>query len=216
LAETGIKGPGRATLKSADPAGNYRVPAAGLTPSRRSGGAIADVGSEKIAAGGGGGSVDSRGRRTILDYGNGNGGGLRGRAGGDALATDRGAVEPTTKTQEDAQSRIADTAATELNSQGMDMSISGQISGRKILEVVAPVYSRSAKQKSWEGVVAVHFTVLPDGRVKDNLYLEQSSAHRDLNQSAMAAIRKFRFAPLAGDDSQVEQWGVITFVFRLK
>ncbi len=81
--------------------------------------------------------------------------------------------------------------------------------------MVPPKYSSLAKKKGWEGVVAVHFTVFPDGRVKDNLYFEQTSAHRDLNQAAMTAIRQFKFAPLSGDDSQVEQWGLITFVFRL-
>jgi TonB family protein len=68
----------------------------------------------------------------------------------------------------------------------------------------------------WEGVVAVHFTVLPDGRVKDSTRIQQMSAHSDLNQAALAAIEKFRFAPLDTGEAQVEQWGVITFVFRLK
>ncbi len=76
-------------------------------------------------------------------------------------------------------------------------------------------YSDQARRKGWEGVVAVHFTVLADGRVKDNMYFEQTSVHRDLNQAAMAAIRKFRFAPLPADQAAVEQWGVITIVFRL-
>ena len=61
----------------------------------------------------------------------------------------------------------------------------------------------------------MHFTVLPDGRVKDNMYLEQTSVHRDLNQMALEAIKQFRFAPLPNDQAAVEQWGVITIVFRL-
>jgi len=56
--------------------------------------------------------------------------------------------------------------------------------------------SESLKDVNREGVVAVHFTVLPDGRVKDNVYFEQTSVHRDLNQAAMKAIRQFKFAPL--------------------
>ena len=52
-------------------------------------------------------------------------------------------------------------------------------------------------------------------RVKDNAYFEQSSVHRDLNQMALKAIKKFRFAPLPSDQAAVEQWGVITIVFRL-
>ena len=61
----------------------------------------------------------------------------------------------------------------------------------------------------------MHFTVLPDGRVKDNVYFEQTSAHRDLNKAATEAIRQFRFAPLPSDHAAVEQWGVITIIFRL-
>ena len=103
----------------------------------------------------------------------------------------------------------------DLDAKGVGMTISGQISGRKILESVAPEYTAKARQKGWEGVVAVHFTVLADGRVKDNAYFEQSSVHRDLNQMALKAIKKFRFAPLPSDQAAVEQWGVITIVFRL-
>jgi TonB family protein len=96
------------------------------------------------------------------------------------------------------------------------MTISGQIQGRKIVKSVVPEYTARARKNGWEGVVAVHFTVLADGRVKDNTYLEQSSVHRDLNQMALDAIKKFRFAPLPADQSAVEQWGVITIVFRLR
>jgi TonB family protein len=215
LAETGTEGVGRATLKPAGDGSTYRAPVAGLNSSRRGSGGIADVGSDEIATTGNGGSDDASGRRTILDYGSGRGGGLRGRVGGQALATETSRVDPT-QAADDPATAIADAGEVDLSQQGMGMSISGQISGRKILQVVPPEYSRSAKQKGWEGVVGVHFTVLPDGRVKDNVYLEQTSAHRDLNQSALRAIRKFRFAALPASDPQVEQWGVITFVFRLK
>ena len=98
---------------------------------------------------------------------------------------------------------------------GVGMTISGQIAGRKILKSVTPQYTARARQKGWEGVVAVHFTVLADGRVKDNTYFQQSSVHRDLNQMALEAIKQFRFAPLPAEQSAVEQWGVITIVFRL-
>jgi TonB family protein len=47
------------------------------------------------------------------------------------------------------------------------------------------------------------------------MYFEQTSVHRDLNQAAMQAIKQFVFAPLGGDQAAVEQWGVITIVFRL-
>lgn len=193
---------------------SYSSPGASLTPSRGGGKAIADAGGTDIAPPSGGGGSDT-GRRTILDYGTGGGGGggLRSRGGGIAPAPDR-AVQP--ERSAPADQGIAEAAPQKLDQDGMGMTISGQIAGRKILKVVAPEYTAKARRNGWEGVVAVHFTVLPDGRVKDNTRVQQMSAHSDLNRAAMAAIKKFRFAALESGKAQVEQWGVITFVFRLK
>ena len=107
-------------------------------------------------------------------------------------------------------------AEVKLEAKGVNMSITGQIQGRKILQSAPALYTAKARKNGWEGVVAVHFTVLADGRVKDNMYFEQTSVHRDLNQAARNAIKKFRFAPLGADQAAVEQWGVITIVFKLK
>jgi len=192
---------------------SYSSPGASLTPSRGSGRGIADAGGTDIAPPSGGGGNGS-GRRTILDYGSGGGGGggLRSRGGGIAPAPDRD-VQP--ERSAPADQGIAEAKPQKIDKDG-DMTITGQIAGRKILNVVSPEYSAKARRNGWEGVVAVHFTVLPDGRVKDNTRIQQMSTHSDLNRAAMAAIKKFRFAPLADGKAQVEQWGVITFVFRLK
>ncbi len=109
------------------------------------------------------------------------------------------------------------TAVTEvkMDGKGVSMTISGQISGRKILQSSVPDYPERAKRNGWEGAVAVHFTVLADGRVKDNVYFEQTSAHSDLNQAALDAIKQFCFASLPAEQASVEQWGVITIIFRL-
>ena len=178
------------------------------------GGGIVDV---DAPAGGGGGARSTR--STILDYGDGSGGGggsgsLAGRRGRLAEpAAPRDIVAEATAPAEEPAARVAEAELE--NGEGVGMTISGQIAGRKILHRAAPAYSDRARQNGWEGVVAVHFTVLADGRVKDNLYFEQTSVHRDLNQAAMAAIRQFRFAPLPTGQAAREQWGVITIVFRL-
>ena len=157
------------------------------------------------------------GRRTMLDYGSGNDGARGSLKGGKrpALAEASNAMSiaavDDAKPQEQPQ-----TLAEELpkGGKGVAMTISGQIQGRKIVKSTLPVYSEEAKTKGWEGVVAVHFTVMPDGRVKENLYFEQTSPHRDLNRAAMDAISQFVFESLQGAE-RVEQWGVITIVFRL-
>lgn len=204
--------PSGGTLQGSRPGGSYQAPGAALQSSRTPSRGIAEGGAESIAPPSGGGS-ESTGRRTILDYGSGGGsGGLRSRGGGVAPPPER----PIESGRAAADKSLAEAAPTEISSNGTGMSITGQIAGRKIVRLAAPEYTARAKQQGWEGTVAVHFTVLPDGRVKDNARVEQMSQHRDLNQAALDAIEKFQFAPLPTGDAQVEQWGVITFVFRLK
>ncbi len=188
---------------------------AGLAPATRTthdsgGSGVVDVGGPS-----GGGGSESSARKTILDYGTGSGGGggaLAGRRGRLAEVVDTRTIVQQEQKQESAPQSVAEVPA---SGQGVSMTISGQIQGRKILSSVTPVYPDEARRHGWEGVVAVHFTVLADGRVKDNMYFEQSSVHRDLNRSAMEALKQFRFAPLRAEQAAVEQWGVITIVFRL-
>lgn len=205
--------PSGGNLQSSRPGGTYETPGASLQPARGSSRGIAEAGPDAIAPPTGGGS-EAGGRRTILDYGSGGGsGGLRSRGGGVAPPPERPIDSGRTPA---ADKGLAEASPTELDPNGTGMSITGQIAGRKIVRLASPEYSARAKQQGWEGTVAVHFTVLPDGRVKDNTRVQQMSQHRDLNQAAMEAIKKFQFAPLPAGDAQVEQWGVITFVFRLK
>ncbi|MDO9171342.1 MAG: energy transducer TonB [bacterium] len=163
----------------------------------------------------------TEGRTTLLDYGPGGATGatgqasLRGRQQAPAETPTAAAVaQATSKPAAPPQTQLAETQAKAMGGKGVSMTISGQISDRKVVASAMPTYSEAARKAGWEGVVAVHFTVLPDGRVKDNMYFDQTSAHRDLNRAAMDAVKQFRFEPLAGAD-RVEQWGVITIVFRL-
>lgn len=228
-AESGRPRAGQVAEASANLGGgtlSARTPSAGPTASA----GMAPPGTARGAAGQPAGILDagppaqgsgqpSGGRKTVLDYGTGGGGtsgGLTDRRGrlADPPAT-RDIVAAAAPPAARAEPAIGVAEAKLDGAQGVGMTISGQIAGRKILHSVPPSYTERARREGWEGVVAVRFTVLPDGRVKDNVYLEQTSVHRDLNQAALAAIREFRFAPLAADQGAVEQWGVITIVFRL-
>lgn len=156
------------------------------------------------------------GRRTILDYGAGGGGSGGALAGRKPALAEAPSAKAIVEEAGPAESRAAPVeAAAALGGNGVSMTVSGQIVGRDILHAPKLEYSEKARRNGWEGVVAVHFTVMPDGRVKDNLYFEQTSAHRDLNRSAMAAIREFVFEQLPDSAPKTEQWGVITIVFRL-
>ena len=195
--------------------GTYAAPGSSLAPAGEGGGKAGGKGVLDVTGPTGSGGKGS-GRKTILNYGSGSGG----RGGGGGLAG-RGRLaepEPTSsivKKAEPGAEPKQPMAEVALDGKNAGMTISGQISGRKILKSVPPEYTALARRKGWEGVVAVHFTVLANGRVKDNTYFEQSSVHRDLNQMALDAIKQFLFAPLPADKAAVEQWGVITIVFKL-
>jgi TonB family protein len=194
----GVEAGGALVSRSGDVAG---VRAGGVLSDRGGapGGDVLDGGD--VAATG-----SESGRRTILDYGEGGGGGggaLEGRARRDP-AGDVADVLPEDKPEaDDLQS-----AEVDLGGKGVSMSISGEISDRNIVTAVPPDYPDQAKSKGWEGAVAVHFTVLPNGTVKDNMYLEQAAAHHVLNEAAMAALKKWKFSPLEKGKAQVEQWGI--------
>ncbi|MCP4144902.1 MAG: energy transducer TonB [bacterium] len=178
-----------------------------VAAAQRSQAAAADVELPQATA-----NLESKGRRTLLDYGSGNGGtALSGRTRQSvAEAPEINAIVEAKPAEE---RKVVAEATPSLGGSGVSMSITGEISNRRILKSVPPEYSALAKSKGWEGVVAVHFTVMPDGKVKSNMFFEQTSAHRDLNKAAMEAIKMFIFEPLEG--SLQEQWGVITIMFRL-
>lgn len=191
----------------------YQAPAAALAPKGSGGGRAGGKGVVDVTGPTGGGNSGTSGRKTILNYGSGSGGRGGSLAGRARIAEPEPSAEIVkTKAAEPQTRQVAEVA---VDGKGVGMTISGQIKGRKILNSVAPKYTALARRKGWEGAVAVHFTVLADGRVKDNAYFEQTSVHRDLNKMAMDAIKQFRFAPLAAEQAAIEQWGVITIVFRL-
>nr|MEE4267826.1 TonB family protein [Candidatus Krumholzibacteria bacterium] len=192
---------------------SYQAPAAALAPAGQGGGVSGGQGVLDVDGPTGGGSKSSGGRKTILNYGSGSGGRGGSLAGRARLAEPEPTKDIVAATAAEPETRQV--AEVKLDGKGVGMTISGQIQGRKILKSVAPEYTALARRKGWEGAVAVHFTVLADGRVKDNAYFEQTSVHRDLNKMAMDAIKQFRFAPLGAGQAAVEQWGVITIVFRL-
>lgn len=166
--------------------------------------------------GGGATTSEAKKRRTILDYGDGNGGTGH---GGALTGRARQPVEPKIVPGGGTSAKVDDEAladeAVSVGGNGLDMTITGPLSGRAINKAVPPLYPEIARKHGWEGAVAIHFTVLADGAVKDNMYVEQASAHHELDGAAMAALRQWIFSALPAHEAQVEQWGVLTIIFRL-
>jgi len=123
-------------------------------------GAIMDAAA--LAPAPGGGSSESRGRRTILDYGSGNGG--PGGGGGGALMEKAppaagSVLEEVRRDKQASDEQLVDRSIS-ANGKGVSFMLAGPISDREIVRAITPPYPADAKANGWEGVVAIHFTVL--------------------------------------------------------
>jgi TonB family protein len=93
--------------------------------------------------------------------------------------------------------------------------LSGPVADRPILDHPSPLYPEWAKREAVEGSVTLHFIVRPDGSIKENVLVEKTAGFDDFDQSAVVALRTWRFQPLP-PGRVGEQWGSITFHFRLR
>lgn len=100
------------------------------------------------------------------------------------------------------------------NDQGSSFSISGGLAGRHVIRQVAPEYPEWARSMELRGIVYLVISVLPDGRVGDDVRVESSTAE-GFNPSAIAAIKQWRFEPLAGGKGEIQK-GVVRFTFSFK
>lgn len=94
-------------------------------------------------------------------------------------------------------------------------SIMGPIADRAVLAHPLPSYPEWAKKEAVEGSVTLYFVVRPDGGVKENIMVQKTAGFSDFDENARTALRGWRFEALRGGRTG-EQWGVITFHFRLR
>jgi len=94
-------------------------------------------------------------------------------------------------------------------------SLAGPIADRAILNMTRPVYPEWAKRDAVEGSVTLYFVVRPDGSVKENVLVQKTAGFQDFDESARTALRTWRFEALRAGRTG-EQWGTITFHFRLR
>jgi TonB family protein len=92
--------------------------------------------------------------------------------------------------------------------------LTGPVADRPLVSFSKPVYPEWAKDEAVEGSVRIYFVVLPDGRIKENIMIQKTSGFGDFDDNAVAALRSWRFEPLQGGATG-EQWGTITFNYRL-
>lgn len=113
--------------------------------------------------------------------------------------------------KEEPQALAAGSATREVLS-GIRMS--GPVADRPLLTYRPPVYPEWAQREMVEGSVRLHFNVLPDGTVKENIFVEKTSGFEDFDANAIHALAQWKFAPL-GRGVVGEQWGSIVFEYKL-
>ncbi len=91
--------------------------------------------------------------------------------------------------------------------------ITGPLGNRKILEKVIPPFPLWAKRQGVGANVSLQFTVMEDGLVKENVVVVLTSGSKEWDDAVIAALKKWRFAPLAMSEKRQNQTGVITFQF---
>lgn len=78
-----------------------------------------------------------------------------------------------------------------------------------------PHYPGIARSRHWEGLLYLRVYVTPDGRC-GNLNLLRSSSHDVLDESAMEAVRKWKFVPGTRGGSPVGSWVTVPIEFHLR
>ncbi|MBD3272697.1 MAG: TonB family protein [Elusimicrobia bacterium] len=97
---------------------------------------------------------------------------------------------------------------------GMPFELQGPISNRKIIHLVKPIIPESFKKKGVIAWVSLRFFVLHTGIVKKNIVTLRTSGYPKLDSAAEDALSQWKFAPI--EQYGKEQWGIITFKFKVK
>jgi periplasmic protein TonB len=109
-------------------------------------------------------------------------------------------------------------AGTNLNSKSQKSQASSTTPARAFANYLnnpKPHYPGIAKSRHWEGLVRLRVYVTPDGRC-GNLNVQRSSGHDVLDESALAAVRNWRFVPGKRGDTPIASWVTVPIEFRLR
>lgn len=93
--------------------------------------------------------------------------------------------------------------------------IVGPLANRKIKFSEPPEFPEWARKEGVEATVILKFTVLPNGKVKDNIVVDKTTGYKELDRLAMEALSTWVFDKLPGETNE-EQVSLITMKFSLK
>jgi protein TonB len=77
-----------------------------------------------------------------------------------------------------------------------------------------PVYPQEAREKGYQGKVLLQVEVLPSGQV-GQIAVKKTSGCEALDQSALAAVKEWRFIPARRGEVAVPVWVIIPIKFQL-
>ncbi|MCI0667730.1 MAG: energy transducer TonB [Methylococcaceae bacterium] len=78
-----------------------------------------------------------------------------------------------------------------------------------------PVYPRAARSRHWEGLVMLRVYVTADGHAGE-VSVQRSSGHEVLDESALSAVRRWRFVPARRGDLVQASWATVPIEFVLR
>ncbi|KAA3613873.1 MAG: TonB family protein [Calditrichaeota bacterium] len=107
----------------------------------------------------------------------------------------------------------AKSGSIQINRKKSGVTITGPLGSRQILKRNMPDFPEWAKQKGVGATIALQFTVMENGAVKENIIVFRTSGSREWDEIVKAALKKWRFAPLQTGGRRQDQTGVITFQF---
>jgi TonB family protein len=146
-----------------------------------------------------------------------------GGSGGPSIALTRGSAPggsasltaATVKTPVSEAARPATSSASEARRTLAGATLMGPVADRPVVQSTTPIYPDWAQREGAEGSVTLYFIVRPDGSIKENILVQKTAGFEDFDENARAALRAWRFAALPRGQTG-DQWGTITFHFRLR
>ena len=80
---------------------------------------------------------------------------------------------------------------------------------------VKPRYPEAARRQGIEGTVLLKMHITEQGRVEE-VQVERSAGHQELDQAAMEAVRRWRFEPARRTGEAVAVWVIIPVEFKIQ
>lgn len=78
-----------------------------------------------------------------------------------------------------------------------------------------PEYPLEARQRNWQGTVVLRVYVGADGDTQQ-VVVQRSSGHEVLDESALEAVKDWRFVPAKRGDTAEASWASVPIVFKLE